>query len=100
MSAKPLAISEATRVRLRSLFAEADAEEAALRASLTPEEYRRRAAEKDIAYCRARLDPDFDLFVQFPHMRPDAATREAYEARIRDLEHFLTTGSHIDEDDL
>jgi hypothetical protein len=100
VTGRPLAISDETRARIQAIFAEGDAEEAALRASLSPEQYRRQAAEKDIAYCRARLDPDFDLFVQFPHLRPDAATREAYEARIRDLEHFLATGGHIDEDDL
>lgn len=100
MTQAPPAISEDTRERLRAMFAEDDRREAALRASMTPEEYRIHDAKRDIAYCRERLDPDFALFVEHPRLRPDEATKAAYRARIRDLEHFLATGSHLDEDDI
>ena len=100
MTGRPLAISEDTRERVQAIFADVDREDAERRASMTPEEYRRDAARRDIAYCRERLDPDFPLFVEHPRLRPDAATLAAYRARIRDLEHFLATGSHLDEDDI
>jgi hypothetical protein len=100
MTDGPPEISDTTRERVRAIFAVVDREDAERRASMTPEEYRRDSARRDIAYCRERLDPDFALFVEHPQLRPDAATMAAYRSRIRDLEHFLATGSHLDENDI
>jgi hypothetical protein len=93
-------LSQETKDRVLRIFKEVDDRDAELRRTLTPEQYKRQAAETDLRYCRDKLDPNNEMHLLHPEIAPDSKVREAYEARIRDLTHFLETGRHLDEDEI
>lgn len=96
---KRMEISQETMGHVRRLFQEVADDDARLRATMGRDEYARHRAQVDLDYCRRKLDPGDEQCALGLAFLPTHAERDAYEARIRDLTHFLKTGRHLDEDE-